>query len=145
MNSLGQIVIYRLARSPLRRALLLQLPHKANRLSRESTLLSHPWTVLVQHKRERCERQREESRHAARPVQAQVGVHLACEEREGRGEDGADDGRTGQHGRREDGVAVDEVIVDALEDDAEGEAEGRAGDDADNPVGRGAVGPCELQ
>lgn len=77
-------------------------------------------------------------------MQAQGSVHFAREEGKRGREDGADDRRAGEHGGGEDGVAVDEIVVDALEDDAEGEAEGGAGGDGDEVVDLGGVGPGEL-
>ena len=121
------------------------LLHNVHGLLRVLALGADARAVAVEQEGEGHAGEGEEGRHAGGPVHAEVVEHLGGEEREGGAEEAAQDRVGREHRGRVHGVAVDEVVKAAEEDEDHAGAEGRAGDDGHDPVDLGPVGPREPE
>lgn len=122
---------------------LLQLLQHLRRLPRIPTLHPDPFSIPEEQEWERHADQRQESRDAARPMDAQPIIHVGREEREHGTEDASEKGVGSEDAGGVDGVGVDEVVHDGEEKKDHAEAEGGGEHDADDPVDARIVRPSE--
>lgn len=117
----------------------------AGRLGPEPRHPPQPIAPLVERKETRDEDQRQEARHAARPVDAQAGVHVRGEEREHGARNAAQHGAGGQRRRGVPQVRVHNVVGQRHVQQHHAEAKECARGHADHERQFRRVGPREPE
>ena len=113
----------------------------------ERIFAAHPQllAVLVQEKRYRNERDRQEAQQRTRPGDAKLSIHGGREKRERGTEARAHEIVAGEHARGVVGVRVSQVVQDRVEEQEGADGEPRGADDGHDPVHGFAGRPAEPE